>query len=155
MSDLKIVNGIKQAQMAAMISGIMTLGGSVTLIMGHIGGTMPLVSILSLIDVIFIFSMAYGIYKKNRACAVLMFEYFLLSIIFRMLISEQFNAGAFIVGWIFLYFFYHGISASYAYHKCNACEGKVNTNKPSGWIVAGSSGMLVYFIVLPGLILQV
>jgi len=143
---------IKHARIAAMVCGTITLAGSVVLIKNQLQTGFTLLNLLSLFDAAFIFSMAYGIYRKSRICAVLMFEYFLLSKIFNISVSSHVNSGVLIVGAIFLFFLYQGIAGTFAYHKCRIHEeGKIES-KPLSWILAGSGGLVVYVLVLPYLL---
>jgi serine/threonine-protein kinase len=140
---------IKHARIAAMVCGTVTLAGSITLIVKQVQTGSSLLNILSLIDAIFIFSMAYGIYRKSRICAVLMFEYFLLSKIFNISISAHINSGVLIIGAVFLFFLYQGITGTFAYHKCRICKEGIVESKPVAWILAGSGGLIIYVLVLP------
>jgi len=151
MTDANMDRKIKHARIAAMVCGTVTLAGSITLIVNRTG--FSLFSLLSLIDVVFIFSMAYGIYRKSRICAVLMFEYFLLSKIFNVSISTHINAGILIIGTIFLFFLYQGITGTFAYHRCRICNEGILESKPIAWILAGSGGLIVYVLVLPVLLI--
>jgi serine/threonine-protein kinase len=152
MHESKIERKIKHARIAALVSGTITLAGSLSIIWNQTPSQFSFLNILSLLDVIFIFSMAYGIYRKSRICAVLMFEYFLLSKIFNISISTHINSGVIMVGSIFLYFMFQGINGTFAYHKCKTCREGKEVSKPLGWILAGSGGLIVYVMVLPGLI---
>jgi serine/threonine-protein kinase len=153
MTSLIIDKKIKRARIAAMISGIITLAGATTLIYKQHEFHFSLFNMLSLVDTFIIFSLAYGIYKKSRLCAVLMFEYFLLSKLFNMSISSHINVGAVLVGSVFLYFLFQGITGTFAYHKCNTgCEEAANTI-PIGWMSAGSCGLILYVFVLPTLLI--
>jgi K+-sensing histidine kinase KdpD len=153
MTDSHIDKKIKHARIAAMVSGTVTLAGSVALIMNQAQGGFSLLNLLSLIDVLFIFSMAYGIYRKSRICAVLMFEYFLLSKIFSISISTHMNSGVLITGLIFLFFLFRGITGTFAYHKIKTRKEGITESKPLAWILAGSGGLIVYVLVLPGLLI--
>ncbi len=153
MTDSKIERKIKHARIATMVSGSITLAGAITLIGNHTHAEFSLLNILSLIDVIFIFSMAYGIYRKSRICAVMMFEYFLLSKIFKISTSTHINFGAIIVGSIFLYFLFQGIAGTFAYHKCRTCKERTEESKQLGWILAASCVLVVYVLVLPCLLI--
>jgi serine/threonine-protein kinase len=152
-SNSKIEKKIKQARIAAMVSGTITLAGIVTLINNQTGGQLSLFNILAFIDVIFIFSMAYGIYRKSRECAFLMFVYFLLSKILIISTSPRNSIGTFIIALIFLYFLFQGIRGTFAYHRCIACREKKQITLPVKWLIAGSGALVIYVIVLPGLIL--
>ena len=153
MSSQKIDKKIKHARIAAMISGIITLAGSITLIYKQPELQLSLFNMLSLIDVVIIFTMAYGIYKKSRLCAVLMFEYFLLSKIFIMSISSQISLGAIIIGSIFLYFLFQGVRGTFTYHKYSTLGSGKASAIPIGWISAGSCGLVLYVFVLPTLLI--
>lgn len=149
MTYSKMDKKIKHARIAAMVCGTVTLAGSITLIIKQAQTGSSLINILSLIDAIFIFSMAYGIYRKSRICAVLMFEYFLLSKIFNISISAHINSGVLIIGAVFLFFLYQGITGTFAYHKCRICKEGIVESKPVAWILAGSGVLIMYVLVLP------
>ncbi|RJQ46933.1 MAG: hypothetical protein C4538_05980 [Nitrospiraceae bacterium] len=153
MEHPRIEKKIKCAQIAAIVCGVITVAGAIALIVNPQNG-ISLFNFLALIDGAFIFGMAYGIYKKNRTCAVLMFEYFLFSMILRTSISSRIEPVSFMVGWIFLFFLYQGIKGTYAYHKCRTCEDNSGTVKPPAWLISGSVVMIMYVLVLPGLILR-
>jgi serine/threonine-protein kinase len=153
MTSQKIDKKIKHARIAAMISGTITLAASITLIYKQPELQFSLFNVLSLVDAFIIFSMAYGIYKKSRLCAVLMFEYFLLSKLFIMSTSSQINLGAIIVGSIFLYFLFQGIIGTFAHHNYNN-HGKEKAGPiPIGWISFGSCSLILYIFVLPTLLI--
>jgi len=153
MTSQKIDKKIKHARIAAMISGTITLAASITLIYKQPEFQFSLFNMLSLVDALIIFSMAYGIYKKSRLCAVLMFEYFLLSKLFIMSTSSQISLGAIIIGSIFLYFLFQGIRGTFAHHNNNH-EGKEKARPiPIGLISAGSCSLILYIFVLPTLLI--
>lgn len=152
MTSQKIDKKIKHARIAAMISGVITLAASTTLIFKQSESQFSLFNMLSLFDALIIFSMAYGIYKKSRVCAVLMFEYFLFSKLFIMSTSSQINLAAIIVGSIFLYFLFQGIRGTFAHHKYNNAGSEKSGTIPLGLISAGSCGLIVYIFVLPALL---
>ncbi len=151
MTDSNMDKKIKHARIAAMVCGTLTLAGSITLIINRTG--FSLLNLMSLFDVVFIFSMAYGIYRKSRICAVLMFEYFLLSKIFNISISAHINSGVMIIGAVFLFFLYQGIIGTFAYHKCRICKEGIVESKLIAWILAGSGGLVIYVLVLPVLLI--
>lgn len=153
MTSQLIDKKIKSARIAAMLSGIITLAGATTLIFKQSQPQFSLFIALSFIDSIIIFGMAYGIYKKCRLCAVLMFEYFLLSKLFIMSISLQINLGSIIIGTIFLYFLFQGVRGTFAYHKySNLGKGKFSP-VPIGGISVGSCCLILYVFVLPTLLI--
>jgi serine/threonine-protein kinase len=108
----EILKKIKHAWVAAVISGCITL--VVTLV--AMSGTDILgFSAWELIDVALIFGLALGIYKKSRACAVIMFVYFIAS---KILIMMQTGRPTGVpLALVFAYYFWQGIAGTFAYHK--------------------------------------
>jgi hypothetical protein len=106
------IKDIKNAWMAGVVSGVLTLG--ITLI------AMSGVKILSygafeLIDVALVFGLTFGIYKKSRVCAVLMLIYFLFSKFMLFQESGKFSGIPLIL--VFIYYYYKGILGTFNYHK--------------------------------------
>lgn len=125
--ELKKANRkIVQAYTAAIFSGFITL--CYTIISTVVGRSILGISIWNIIDVFFVFGLAFGIYKKNRACAVIIFIYFLLSkaIMFTRLTLPSIISSTF-VGLIFAYYYYQGIVGTYAYHRLQDNEDKILT----------------------------
>ncbi|MBO9717596.1 MAG: hypothetical protein J7507_12495 [Pseudoxanthomonas sp.] len=108
----EILKKIKHAWVAAVVSGCITL--VVTLI--AMSGTDILgFSAWELIDVALIFGLAFGIYKKSRTCAVVMFVYFIIS---KILITIQAgHATGIPLALVFGYCFWQGIAGTFAYHR--------------------------------------
>jgi hypothetical protein len=102
----KAKNRINAAIVAGTISGTLTL----ILSLANIGG----LNSFNLIDVAIAYGLSYGIYRKSRVCAVLLFAYFVLSKL------EQISTGNF-TGWpialIFAYCFFLGIWGTFTFHK--------------------------------------
>lgn len=103
---------IKGAWVAAIVSGIMTL---VVTIVALSGSAMLGFGAWNALDVVLIFGLAYGIYRKSRTCAVLMFTYFAISKIMLYMQTGQTSGALF--GFIFLYFFARGVMGTFEYHK--------------------------------------
>ena len=154
MKHSKIEKKIRYARIAAMVSGTITLAGWLSGMIHLPLADITVFHMLTVIDVIFIFSMAYGIYRKSRVCAVLMFEYFLFSKLFSMATLPQLNMGVLFVGTLFLYFLYQGISGTFAHHQQCSSDTSVTRAKPFKWIMAGSGGLMLYVLVMPLMILQ-
>ena len=108
----EVLKKIKNAWIAATIFGSITL--AVTLL--AIFGTSILgFSAWELIDVAFVFALAFGIYKKSRACAVLMLIYFIGAKI--LIMMETGKPNGLIMAVIFIYYFALGVSGTFEYHK--------------------------------------
>ncbi len=70
----------------------------------------------SLWDVVFMSLLAWGIYKKNRACAIGIFIYFLIGKIYQINLGSLNWVGV-IVWLVFLSIFFLGIRWTLRYHK--------------------------------------
>ena len=103
---------MKGAWVAAAVSGSLTF--AITLV--AMSGT-PILgfSAWELLDVGFIFGLAFGIYKRSRACAVAMLVYFVISKI--IFLVESGKPSGVVMSVIFIYYFWQGVSATFAYHK--------------------------------------
>ncbi len=103
---------IKTAWVAAVVSGSVTLIVSAAAGFGYsVAGA----SMWNLIDVFFIFGMAYGIYRKSRVCAVIMLVYWVASKV--LIFMEPGSAGGIAIAVLFGYFFFEGIRGTFTYHK--------------------------------------
>jgi len=108
----EVLKKIKGAWVAGLISGFMTLG--VTLL-AMAGTAMLGFDAWNLVDVAFVFGLTYGIYRKSRACAVLMLVYFVISRIAMMV--ETGKPSGLLIGLIFFYYYARGISGTFAYRR--------------------------------------
>ncbi|MBF0540397.1 MAG: hypothetical protein HQK91_02965 [Nitrospirae bacterium] len=111
----KDAEDIKAAVVAGIISGGITL--IVTLIaifrkedLFGLG-----FSIYNVLDVLLIFGLTFGIYKKSRSCALAMLIYFLVSKIYIIYQTGKFQGGFLAV--LFIYFFYRGVRGTFNYHQ--------------------------------------
>jgi hypothetical protein len=110
--SIDVLKKIRNAWVAGLISGSITL--AVTLF--AIAGMSVLgYSAVELIDVALVFGLTFGIYKKSRTCAVLMFVYFVISKI--ILMTEMRSASPMIVGLVLLYFYAMGVVGTFQYHR--------------------------------------
>jgi len=112
--DRKWKKAIRNACIAGTISGILTL--LVTLI-AVAGVDIPGLDfdLWTLFDVFLIFALTFGIYKKNRVCAVLMFVYFVGSKV--LMWKESGSVSGLGMAALFGYFFLQGILGTFAYHR--------------------------------------
>jgi hypothetical protein len=109
---IKALNDIKSGWLAGSMSAGITLIITLLVISG--------INILSfnasyLIDVVLIAGLSYGVYKKSRVCAVLLFILFIIVKIMIILETGKF------VGWpvavILAYYLFRGILGTFKYHK--------------------------------------
>jgi len=109
----QIAKKIKRGWIAAIISGLMTMG--VMLVAINTGVLNSLFDVWTSIDVILIFGLALGIYKKSRIAATTMFLYFLASKIW--IIAETGKPGGLVMAMIFLYFYFQAMVGTFQYHN--------------------------------------
>ena len=115
----EIAKKIKGGWIAALISGLLTL--AFTLIAVFSGMLSGLFDFWTMIDVVLIFGLAFGIYKKSRFASTFMFVYFLLSKIWIM--TETGKPNGIVLGLIFLYFYFQAMVGTYQYHKHTKSQG--------------------------------
>jgi tetratricopeptide (TPR) repeat protein len=153
MNQEKIDSRIKIGYILAFISGLLTL------VMSVLGFCLQSVKadFLSyfadpsiLFDIILIFALAYGIYKRSRICAISMFLYFLMSKIILMI--EFGRPSGIVVSIIFLYFFFQAIIGTFDHHKLLRQQGI--PPKYNWWIIIPASivGLIVLLLICFGLL---
>ena len=103
---------IKNASVAGVVSGFLTLAVTLYAMLGY---KYLSFDAFSLIDVAFTFGLAFGIYKKNRACAIVMLVYFLLSKY--MILSESGSLSSIPLSLVFIYYYYKGLIGTFNYQK--------------------------------------
>lgn len=108
----EILKKIKGAWVAGLISAAMTLLVTVLTISGSkVAGF----NAWNFIDVVLILALAFGIFKKSRTCAVIMFAYFVISKILIVMNTGRFDGAVMAIA--FLYFYAQGMAGTFAYHK--------------------------------------
>jgi len=143
------IKATKSGAIAACISGVLTLGIVLVAIFSNSNGAIALWNDPSnFFDIILIFGCAYGIYKKSRAAAVLLFVYFIFAKV--MIGIETGNATGLGLGLVFLYFYGKAIQGAFVFHKLEKAE---NTNyKPTPkWVYYTGIPTLTIMVVLIGL----
>lgn len=110
--SIDVLKKIRNAWIAGLVSGSITL---VVTLFAIAGMSVLGYSAAELIDVALVFGLTFGIYKKSRTCAVLMFVYFVFSKI--VLMTEMRSASPMIVGLVFLYFYAMGVVGTFQYHR--------------------------------------
>lgn len=107
-----VLMDVKNAWVAGVVSGVLTL--SITLY-AMSGNKILSFNAFNLIGVALTFGLAFGIYKKNRGCALVMFIYFLLSKY--MLLIESGSSSSIPLSLVFIYYFFRGVLRTFNYHK--------------------------------------
>lgn len=108
-----VLGKIKAAAIAGVISGCITL--LLTLIATFVQDVTGFIDAWTFLDVLLIFGLTFGIYKKSRSCAVVMLVYFVCSKIYVYMATGK-ALGLFFTA-IFLYYYFRGVQGTFAYHK--------------------------------------
>jgi hypothetical protein len=66
-------------------------------------------------DVALLAGLTFGIYKRSRACAMVMVAYFVISKV--LLIRSTGQANGLVLGAVFLYFYIQGAIGTFAFHR--------------------------------------
>lgn len=106
-----ILKKIKNGWIAGIVSGVLTLAVTLYAIYGQ---PLPDISIWNLADVVLIFGLAFGMYKKSRICAVLMLVYFVWSKIEQM--TGPNPSKGIILAIIFVVFYWQAVVGTFKYH---------------------------------------
>ncbi|MFS0556139.1 hypothetical protein [Brevibacillus sp. 179-C9.3 HS] len=112
---VKMSNQIKIACMGGIISSIITVIGIIISMSSNTD--LFGINLWSLIDIALILGLTFGVYKKSRVCAILLFGLFLFSK-FTLIVD---NPEMIRTGWmsilIFGYAFWQGIAGTFAFHQ--------------------------------------
>ncbi|MHC4260397.1 MAG: hypothetical protein ACYSTF_08330 [Planctomycetota bacterium] len=111
MDVIKANKAIRSAGIAAIVSGVLTVIVSVIVGLGHsIAG----MSVWGVVDGLVILGLAYGIFKKSRACAVIMLVYWVAC---KIVYFIEGNTQGLPIAVLFAYFFLQGVIGTFTYHK--------------------------------------
>ena len=102
---------IKRAWIAAVFGGVITL---LMVVLSLVGITIiKEVNAWELLDVVILIGFAYGIYRRSRICVTVLFCYSIFNEVY--MVSSGFMPSPLRI--IFLYFYFRGMLAIFAYHK--------------------------------------
>jgi hypothetical protein len=104
----------------------------------------------SLFDVVLIAGLTYGIYSKNRYCALGMLIYSLVFKLFLAASASNFAGGVGAV--IYTYFFFQGTRASFKLHNHTHKEEMQETDKKKGWRFYLLMGFLAIIVIIVGIL---
>ncbi|WP_291584007.1 hypothetical protein [Clostridium sp. UBA6640] len=119
MNNEKALKYIKSAWMTAIACSVITLLGMLLSILAN--SDFLGLDLYSLVDVALLLGLAFGVYKKSRVCAVILFIYFILDKLY-MLSSGVVNRGAIMMSIAFGTWFFQGIIGTIHYHKNKKME---------------------------------
>lgn len=111
MDNEKALKHIRNAYVLAILSGVITLLLIISSILKVWNSGLD---VSELVDVVLIFGLAFGISKKSRICAIILFIYYILNKIF-MILSVNYGSLAIMV--IFIIGYFKGIRGTIHYHK--------------------------------------
>jgi hypothetical protein len=107
-----VYRDIRNAWILAVISGVFTLALKLPVVLSSPATGS---SALALLDVAVIFGLAYGIYRKSRACAVILLIDFIYSKINLLQAGAALASMAMAV--VFVYFYIRGALGTFRYQK--------------------------------------
>ena len=108
----KAKKAIRNGWIAAIISGVWTLVLSLTAAFGFTRLGIP--------DACLVLGLAFGVYKKSRVAAVILFVYWVAGKILEMpeMLGEPTQLiGFLLVSIVFACFFFYGMRGTFAYHR--------------------------------------
>ncbi len=114
MDNEKTLKYIKNAWTTAIACSLITLLGVIISILGN--SDFLGLNLYRLVDVVLLLGLAFGVYKKSRVCAVILFVCFTLNQLY-LVSSGMSNGGGIIVGIAFGRWFFQGIIGTIDYHK--------------------------------------
>ena len=120
-----ITRPIKHGWVAACVSCVVTLIATLIAMSGDSAENAD--AAWTLVDVALIAGLAFGIYKRSRTSATLMFIYFVLS---KVLITiETGMPSGLVLGLVFMIFYFRAMTATFRYHRFHR-EWKRNPPAP-------------------------
>lgn len=101
----------------AWIAGCVSAGITLLFVLISLGAGSAIMGIngWAFVDIGIILGLAYGVYRKSRTCAVLLFLFFLLEKI-AMLASAK-SVGSVPIALIFIYLYGRGMVGTFQYHR--------------------------------------
>ena len=99
----------------------------------------------TLIDVALVAGLTYGIYRKNRFCALGMLVYFVASKFITAASTGKFMGG--VLSIVFVYLFFQGTRAAFKLHKYLPKEETQVTKRRKGWGFYLSMGVLAIIVI--------
>ncbi|KAF0811152.1 hypothetical protein A167_00184 [Alcanivorax sp. S71-1-4] len=104
---------IRAGWIVAVISGVLTL--AIMLFAISTGALSHLFDIWTSVDVVLIFLLAFGIYRRSRVAATLMFLYYTVSKVTLMI--ELGKPSGLWMSLVFFYFYFQAMIGTFEYHK--------------------------------------
>ncbi|MBB6624515.1 hypothetical protein H7E67_13830 [Clostridium gasigenes] len=123
MDNQKALKAIRNAWELAIVSILMTLIAIMVSVFGK--NNFLGLDLYGLVDVVLVMGLAFGIYKKSRVCAVILFIYFIVGRI-DMMISYGGKPASNAASIFFAFGYFQGIRGTIHYHKNKKKEKQKN-----------------------------
>lgn len=141
------LKAIRKGAIAAIISGTVTLFVVGMALFSDAEGNLAFWNDpFNLIDVLLIFFLAFGIYRKSRTAAVLLFIYFMFAKIFIALSVGRMQG--LLVSLIFLYFYARAIQGTFVFHRLEKQENPDYKTSSVWYLIAGIPLGLCFLLAL-------
>lgn len=147
MNKEEALQATKTGAIVACISGTLTLAVSLFAIWNNSSGGLELWNDpVIFLDILLIFFLAYGIYKKSLTAAVVMFIYFIFAKIF--LVIETGRVTGIVLGLVFLYFFGKAAQGAFVLQKIEKTENPDSKAKPKWITFLKITGIFIFFSLI-------
>lgn len=147
MNKKEALQATKTGAILACISGTLTLVVTLFAIWDNSSGALALWNDPAIfIDILLIFFLAYGIYKKSLTAAVVMFIYFIFA---RIYVGIETGSGSgILLGLVFLYFFGKAVQGAFVLQKIEKAENPDNKVKPRWITFLKITGIFIFFLLI-------
>ena len=140
------IKATKTGALIAVATGILGLGLTFYALSSNASGFIGLWNDpLAFLDIVLIFILAFGVYKKSRTAAVVMVLYFIFSKIYLIIAGGQLSGNTIVFSLVFLYFYVKSVQGAFVFHKI---EKQENPNYQPASKVAIYIGIPVVGIVV-------
>ncbi|VAV96830.1 hypothetical protein MNBD_ALPHA01-796 [hydrothermal vent metagenome] len=151
MNKQQAIDATKLGSIAAYVSGAMTLVITLIARISDATGSFALWNDpWIIIDVVIIFTCAYGMYKQSRSAALVMLIYFIFAKIF--ITIETGNFSGLIVGLLFSYFFARATYGAFIFHKIEKSDNPdYRPVRKWTYFVGIPTGLIILLLTILGL----
>ena len=123
MNREEAIKATKTGALVACFSGVLGIGLIFYAILSNASGHIGLWNDpLAFLDIVLIFILAFGVYKKSRTAAVVMVLYFIFSKIYLIIAGVQLSGNTIVFSLVFLYFFVKSVQGAFVFHKIEKQE---------------------------------
>ncbi|WP_449357564.1 hypothetical protein [Alishewanella longhuensis] len=144
MDRAEALKATRNGAIAATISGIITLVVVLFALSSNANGDLGLWNDpLNFFDIALVFLCAFGIYRKSRAAAIVLFLYFIFA---KVIIGLSLGrVPGLLISLIFFYYFAKAIQGTVVFHRIEKKENPEYRGAPSWYYFCGYSGGAVLY----------